>query len=160
MPRISSFVGTKFVTRPTPIGFGIRFLVNDDNSVFARVTFDESKEGGNQIVHGGAMSTVLDEAMGTASYEAHSAGYTATMTFNYASHVPLHQEILIEAWVDKVEGKKMFAKCRAILADGTIAVTGGAFSLPQKSSMSISKLIHTSPKKIKKLQTDFSPFIR
>lgn len=124
MTRISKFSGTNFMTRQTPYGFGIRFSVNADKSVFARVTFDESKQGGFGILHGGAISAVLDEAMGTAAYESDAAGYTVHMAYQFASHIPLYQEILIQASVTKIDGKKVYVECSATLADGTVAVSG------------------------------------
>lgn len=133
MARISKFSGTKFMTRQNPYGFGIRFSVNDDQSVFATVTFDESKEGGAGILHGGAISAVLDEAMGAAAYEAGSAGYTVHMAYQFATHIPLYQEILIRAWVTKIEGKKVYINCSATLPDEIVAVTGeGLFIASQK----------------------------
>lgn len=132
MARISRFPGTKFMHRDPPSGFGIRFLVNEDNSIFVKVVFDESKEGGKGILHGGAIAAVLDEAMGTAAFEAASAGYTATMSYSYASHIPLYEEVTIRAWVAKVEGKKIHTECEAVLADGTVAVTGNGLFIASK----------------------------
>lgn len=142
MARISRFTGTNFMNRQSPYGFGIRFYVNDDKSVFADVSFDESKEGGNGILHGGAIAAVLDEAMGTAAYEAESAGYTATMTYNYLAHIPLYQQIHIRAWVEKIDGKKIYAACEARLADSSIAVTGTSLFI---ASETLQKLIEAYP---------------
>lgn len=124
MAKLSRFPGTRFLTSPPPQGFGIRFCVNEDKSVFATVVFDESKEGGRGILHGGAIAVVLDEAMGTAAAEHGTPGYTVTMTYNYKSHILLNEEIAVRAWIDRIEGRKVFAECDAKLADGTIAVTG------------------------------------
>ncbi|MEM9952529.1 MAG: PaaI family thioesterase [Chloroflexota bacterium] len=142
MPRLSRFTGTRFLCAEPPAGFGIRFYVADDKSVYAHTTFGDSKEGGVGILHGGAISAVLDEAMGTACYEAHSAGYTATMTYHFASHIPLHQKITIRAWVNKIDGKKMYSQCSATLADGTVAVTGEGLFI---ASASLQKLIVSNP---------------
>lgn len=124
MPRVSHFRGTSFMTEQSPYGFGIRFMVEDDQTIFAEVVFDKSKEGGNGIVHGGAIAAVLDEAMGVAAYEAGQPGYTVTMTYNYRSHILIGEKIIITAQVDKIEGRKVFASCKAALLDGTIAVDG------------------------------------
>lgn len=142
MARISRFRGTNFMNRQVPYGFGIRFSVNEDKSVFVDVTFDESKEGGKGILHGGAIAAVLDEAMGTAAYEAGSAGYTATMSYTYLAHIPLYQEIHIRAWVEKIDGKKIYALCEAKLPDSSVAVTGtGLFIV----SESLQKLLDDYP---------------
>lgn len=124
MPRMSRFRGTDFMTAQPPHGFGIRFMVEDDQSLSAKAVFDESKQGGKGILHGGAIAAVLDEAMGAAAYEAGQPGYTVTMTYNYKSHIPIGEQITINARVDKIEGRKVFASCEAKLSDGSIAVEG------------------------------------
>ena len=133
--RFSRFPGTNFIGNPLPAGFGIRFQVAEDQSIFATVIFDESKQGADGIQHGGAIAAVLDEAMGAAAFERDKIGYTVTMTYNYKSHIPLHQEILIRARVEKIDGRKIFAACSATLPDGTIAVEGtGIFIYSQQLS--------------------------
>lgn len=122
--RKTRFVGTNLMRTAPPAGFGIDFMVDDDDAIVATVTFDESKEGDKGILHGGAIAAVLDEAMGAAAYEYGQPGYTVTMTYNYASHIPLHEDVHIKAWIEKVEGKKVFAACSAQLVDGTEAVNG------------------------------------
>ena len=126
MPRISRFSGTNFLCKPSPYGFGIRFYVAEDKSVFVATQFDEHIEGGPGILHGGAIAAVLDEAMGTAAFEAGSPGFTASMSYDYKAHIPLYQDVMIRAWIERIEGKKVFAACEACLADGTIAVKGTA----------------------------------
>ena len=133
MPQISRFTGTNFLCKESPYGFGIRFWVDEDKSVFVKTQFDEHKEGGVGILHGGAIAAVLDEAMGTAAFEAGSPGYTVTMSYNFKSHIPLYQEVTIRAWVDKQEGKKVYTASEVVLADGTIAVTGTALFIASES---------------------------
>ena len=146
MPRLARFTGTKFITSSTPIGFGIRFSVDDDNSVYATISFDKSKEGGQGIVHGGAIAAVLDEAMGTAAGENGTPGYTVTMTYNYKSHIPLNQEVMVRGWVERVEGRKVFAACEAKLLDGTIAVTGsGIFIQSELLKKQLEEHPYTAP---------------
>ncbi|MEL6524874.1 MAG: PaaI family thioesterase [Chloroflexota bacterium] len=133
MARKTRFVGTKLMRNAPPAGFGIDFLVNDDMEIVADVTFDESKEGDKGILHGGAIATVLDEAMGAVAYENGKPGYTATMTYNYRSHIPLYETVAIRAWIEKIDGKKVFAACTATLTDGTLAVDGtGLFIASEK----------------------------
>jgi len=130
--KISRFPGTNFIGGALPAGFAIRFRVADDQSIYANVVFEESKQGANGILHGGAIAAVLDEAMGAAAFERGKLGYTVTMTYNYKTHIPLHQEIQIRAWIEKIEGRKIFAACDATLPDGRIAVNGtGIFIFSQ-----------------------------
>lgn len=133
MARKTRFVGTRLMRSAPPAGFGIDFLLDDDMAIVAEVVFDDSKEGDRGILHGGAIATVLDEAMGAVAYENGKPGYTVTMTYNYKSHIPLHAPVAIRAWVEKIEGKKVFTACTATLADGTLAVDGtGLFIASEK----------------------------
>lgn len=145
MARISNFTGTRFLSTPSPEGFGIRFSVADDKSVFVTVIFDESKEGGAGVLHGGAIAAVLDEAMGTAAFEAVKAAYTATMTCDYKAMIPLFEEVLIRARVTKSEGKKIYVESEAMLKDGTVAVIAtGLFIASDKLQMIVDANPHTS----------------
>ncbi|MGJ3238212.1 MAG: PaaI family thioesterase [Anaerolineae bacterium] len=142
MSHISRFPGTPLMVNPPPVGFSLRFYVADDHSVYAQVTFDQSKEGGHGILHGGAIATVLDEAMGTASFESGNAGYTATMTYTYLAHIPLHQRITVRAWVERVDGKKVFTRSEALLPDDTLAVKGEALFI---TSDKLQKMVQSNP---------------
>ena len=125
MVELSPFLGTNFVARESPYGFGIRFFIDrEDNSIYATTVFDRHKEGGPGILHGGAVAAVLDEAMGAACFAQDHPGFTVTMTYDYKTHIPLNIEIKLRAWVEKIEGRKAFATCEAVLPDGTVAVTG------------------------------------
>lgn len=142
MAQVSRFTGTNFLCKPSPYGFNIRFLVDEDKSVFADISFDKHKEGGFGIVHGGAVAAVLDEAMGTAAYEQGCAGYTVTMTYNYAAHIPLNEAVKVRAWVEKIEGKKVFTTCEARLANNTVAVSGTGIFIKSEKLM---KMLNDHP---------------
>ncbi|MDQ7036170.1 MAG: hypothetical protein Q9P01_15440 [Anaerolineae bacterium] len=43
MTKISHFPGTRFLTSPPPQGFGIRFHVDEDKSVFATIACDAGR---------------------------------------------------------------------------------------------------------------------
>ena len=63
MVKIPNFNGSNFVGGDYENGFGIQFALQPDNSVKATYTFDKLKQGPPNIVHGGALSAVIDEAM-------------------------------------------------------------------------------------------------
>lgn len=143
--KLSRFPGTNFMTRPAPEGFGVRFRVADDKSIYANIVFDESKQGDVGILHGGAIAAVLDEAMGVAAYEHGHAGYTVSMTYNYKKHIPLQEPITVKARVDTVEGRKIFASCEAYLPDGAVAVDGsGVFIASKKLQKHLDANAHSS----------------
>jgi acyl-coenzyme A thioesterase PaaI-like protein len=114
------FPGTHYMRGAPPVGFGVQFMTLDDNSVYARIQFDVSKEGPPGYAHGGAVATVLDEAMGAAAFEADRPGFTATMTINYRQSAPLNTDLEVRARVEKIEGNKTFVQGELLL-DGKIA---------------------------------------
>ncbi|MCU0513067.1 MAG: PaaI family thioesterase [Anaerolineae bacterium] len=133
MARPTRFPGSTFMRQPPPGGFGIQFLVNDDLTIFARFAFDAAKEGPPGYAHGGAVGAVLDEAMGTATFEAGRIGFTATMTVNYRAAVPLHTAVEVRGRVERVDGSKTHAAAEILLPDGSIAATStGIFVKSEK----------------------------
>lgn len=142
MGQTSKFPGTNFMNRESPYGFGIKFLVSEDKTISAKVVFDEHKQGGPGILHGGAIAAVLDEAMGNATFEYGKGGFTATMTINYHKPIPLFQEVTIRAWIEKSDGKKVYALCEALLEDGSLAVSGtGLFIESEMLQLEIEKYV-------------------
>lgn len=128
-----NFPGSKFIKRESPYGFGVTLEILENGSIGASFAFDEHKQGAPGVAHGGAISAVLDEAMGAAAYITGRAGVTITMTFNFKAPVPLDMLVKVRAWVERIEGKKTFTACSLTLADGSLAVEGsGIFYYSEK----------------------------
>jgi acyl-coenzyme A thioesterase PaaI-like protein len=131
--RATRFPGSTYMRKPPPEGFGIQFQVNEDNSVIARFQFDAHKEGPPGFAHGGAVGAVLDEAMGTAAFEADRLGFTATMTVNYRAAVPLKTEVEVRARVERIDGSKTFTSAEIRLPNGDVAADStGLFIVSEK----------------------------
>jgi acyl-coenzyme A thioesterase PaaI-like protein len=116
-------VGSGFMTADPPKGMGIRFYAEAEG-VVAFITLDDRHEGPPGYVHGGFSAALLDEAMGTAVWRAGHPVVAANIQFDLRAPVPLGQEISVQGWVDRKDGKKVFAKGKIVLADGTVAVEG------------------------------------
>jgi len=91
------------------------------------VTFGPMAQGPPGHVHGGGLATVLDEAMGAAAWLSGHTCVAVSITINYREMVPLGSELRIQAWVDKVEGRKVYAA--GSLANLQGAVTSEASGL-------------------------------
>jgi uncharacterized protein (TIGR00369 family) len=124
--RSTRFPGSRYLRTPQPQGFGLMFNVLDDGRVHARIIFDDSKEGPPGYVHGGALAVVLDEAMGTACYEAGRLGFTATMTVNFRVGAALDTEFEVWGQVDGVEGRRTQASARITTHDGAVVADAQA----------------------------------
>ncbi len=76
--------------------------------VTGRVEFNAAYEGPPGNVHGGMVAAAWDEVLGMAQSLSGQAGFTGTLTIRYRSPTPLYEPLLFKAWVEKVEGRKIF----------------------------------------------------
>ena len=92
-----------------PLAPPIRVEQTGPKSARGTVTFGSAYEGPPGCVHGGFVAAAFDEVLGYAQSLSGSAGFTGTLTTRYRTPTPLHEELRFEAWVDRVEGRKIFA---------------------------------------------------
>ena len=102
------------------------FFDKETKRFYAKVFFHKEAQGQPQIVHGGAIAAVLDETLGAASF---MNGYPAvTASFNITYRIPLaiESEVIVETWVEKIDGKKVFLMGKMFDKDESIiAETNG-----------------------------------
>ncbi|TQK69365.1 MULTISPECIES: PaaI family thioesterase [unclassified Nocardioides] len=87
-------------------------------------------EGPPGLVHGGVVSLILDQILGHAVGAAGRPGMTGTLTIVYRQGTPLG-DLRAEAWIDREDGIKTWAKARMIGPDGVTAEAEGVFILPR-----------------------------
>jgi uncharacterized protein (TIGR00369 family) len=116
--------GSRFITGEQPVGMGFVFYGDSPSSLMATVTLDERHEGPPQHGHGGFSSALIDEAMGGAVWRAGYRVVAANLNINFRLPVPLGMEVTVRGWVERVEGRKVFAAGNISLADGRVAVEG------------------------------------
>ena len=81
-----------------------------DRKIYAKYVFDKSFEGGPGLVHGGILSTVLDEMMGYATFTQNLFCVTANLNVNFRAPSPVEKEFEIYAWVKNIDGKKVYTE--------------------------------------------------
>jgi acyl-coenzyme A thioesterase PaaI-like protein len=84
-----------------------RFIRGD--RVVLRFISDPRHEGAVGLVHGGVISALFDEALG--SVPPHLLGrpcVTGTLTVAYRAQAPVGGELRVEAWLEGVERRKVF----------------------------------------------------
>ena len=91
-------------------------------------------EGPPATVHGGHVALMFDDALGALvdaqkREDGVSAFYvTASLHVNYRRPTPLHAELVVTAWVDRQQGRKMWVKATMGPAGGeTTAEAEGLF---------------------------------
>jgi acyl-coenzyme A thioesterase PaaI-like protein len=86
--------------------------------------FKLAQQGPPGHAHGGASAAVIDEAMGASVWQSGYRSLLAHYELDYKLPVPLNTPVRVEAWVEKVDGRKIYARGHLLLADGRVAVTG------------------------------------
>ncbi len=75
-------------------------------------------------MHGGLVSTLIDESMGWAVYHAKQWGATARLNIRYRRPVDLAQTLRIEAWVVKERGRLMELRAEVLGESGQLLAEG------------------------------------
>jgi acyl-coenzyme A thioesterase PaaI-like protein len=109
-----------------PLAPPIRLAVIGDK-VEGRVTFGVPYEGPPGHVHGGFLAASFDEVLGMAQSLTGTPGMTGTLMIRYRRPTPLETELTFEAWVDRVEGRKIFTRGTLSAAGKVTAEAEGLF---------------------------------
>lgn len=97
---------------------------------WAEFVLGSAYEGPPTLVHGGVSALVLDHMLGEAASEGLSrARFTGTITVKYLRGTPLGP-LRSEAWIDRVEGRKVFARGFISDAAGITVESEGTFIEP------------------------------
>ncbi|WP_153504525.1 PaaI family thioesterase [Cumulibacter manganitolerans] len=84
----------------------------------ARFSLGAPYEGPPEHIHGGVIAMLLDQVMGMVPAFTDTPRMTAYLNVTYRRPSPLMAELGVEAWVDRIEGRKTFVTGRIADADG------------------------------------------
>ncbi|OBF03622.1 thioesterase [Mycobacterium sp. ACS4054] len=101
-----------------------------DGAVWTEITLGAAYEGPPGHVHGGVCAMVLDHILGATAHEPGRPAYTGMLTLRYVRGTPLGL-VRAEAWVDRVEGVKTFAKGQITDGQGITVSAEGVFIKPR-----------------------------
>jgi acyl-coenzyme A thioesterase PaaI-like protein len=98
------------IGRANPLAPPLRLSVDDVDPpvVTGTARFGPQYEGPPGHVHGGYLAAAFDEVLGMAQSLGGKPGMTGTLTVRYRSPTPLHVELDLRGWVDRIEGRKIF----------------------------------------------------
>jgi acyl-coenzyme A thioesterase PaaI-like protein len=103
-----------------PIGLKLRFYEEGDR-VWAPWTPCREHQGYEGIVHGGLITTVLDEVMGWAIYIRRLWAVTGTINVRFRKPVRVGVPTRGIAWVEKVSGRKVDVRAQLVQSeDGVV----------------------------------------
>lgn len=123
---------TSHISRPgsgpgSPHGLEMEVHRRGDR-IEAAFTLGASHEGAPQRSHGGIVALAFDDAMGFVLNVIKVVAYTGQITVRYKAPTPLREPLLITAWLDRREGRKLFleAELRQNGPDGPVLATSSA----------------------------------
>lgn len=106
---------------------GLKMVFEQDGEVCrSRYTTGPEHQSWNDVVHGGLLATMMDEAMGKWLWEHGIAAMTAEMTIRYSAVVPVEVTLTIESYLVSQKRKLIEMAASITLPDGTVAVRGKA----------------------------------
>ena len=108
-------------------------VARDDGrtAVEARGTFGAAYEGPPSFVHGGWVACAFDEVLGIANIASGHPGMTARLIVHYRKPTPLFRELVLRAWVERVEGRRIMSRAEMYDGDTLTAEAEGLFVQPR-----------------------------
>jgi acyl-coenzyme A thioesterase PaaI-like protein len=91
-----------------PVAAPLRMRIEGEQ-VVGIASFGTQYEGPPGHVHGGITAAAFDEVLGMAQARTGKPGMTGTLTIRYRQPTPLHREVVFRGWVDRIDGRKIFA---------------------------------------------------
>jgi len=92
-----------------------------DGVITTRHAFDKKFQGYSGVVHGGLVSTVLDETMVTLLNRMGLLAMTAELTVRYVRPVPVGQPLMVTARLVRSRRRVHELAAEAVLPDGEVA---------------------------------------
>jgi acyl-coenzyme A thioesterase PaaI-like protein len=102
-----------------PNGLRVRYELQESGAITAMWTPESAWEGFCGIVHGGIVSTVLDEAMSKAVAATCCEALTAELRVRFRRHVSSGETFLIRGWINNRTKRKIETEATLTAADGT-----------------------------------------
>jgi len=107
--------------------FGLHadFTFEEDGEVRFQYNFRREYQGAPGFVHGGILSALLDEAMGSLCFHLGYIVMTDTMTFKFLKATPLEKSLSVRAWPIKKAKRKVMLESELRSLDGEILYVKG-----------------------------------
>jgi acyl-coenzyme A thioesterase PaaI-like protein len=101
--------------------------------LYAKAWFGTKTMGPPGHVHGGAMAAALDEAMGAVCWMNDHKTVAATISVKFLAMLPIESETILEARIERVEGRKIFTSASLTGRTGDTVAEGEGLFIVLKS---------------------------
>ncbi|MEJ6952308.1 PaaI family thioesterase [Natronospora cellulosivora (SeqCode)] len=112
--------------KDNPISLGLKFDLIDNNKVKAIFSPKEEHQGYEGIVHGGIVSTLLDEAMVSAIVAKGSEAVTAELKIRFKDSIKVGEELHIFGYISKEKSKMICTEGEIRNKEGQLKARGEA----------------------------------
>jgi uncharacterized protein (TIGR00369 family) len=118
-----------------PNGLRLSFEIDKEKKTL-KTTFVASPtyQGWDGVVHGGILSTLLDEAMANLIHELGYQAITAAIEIRFKKPAPILKPLLVYGEVIELSKRLIRAKAHIAQEDGTILATGKSTFMKQQNS--------------------------
>jgi acyl-coenzyme A thioesterase PaaI-like protein len=99
---------------------------------WAVTKIDEKFCGWSGVVHGGIISTLLDEIMAYAAFTIYDSGVTGEISVRFRKPIPTDREILIEGSIESQKGRVVYATGKITLDGEIMAESTGKMVMVKK----------------------------
>jgi acyl-coenzyme A thioesterase PaaI-like protein len=99
--------------------------------VWSEFVLGAAYEGPPGTVHGGVCALVLDHVLGATAHQPDRPAYTGTLTLRYRRPTALGRPLRAQAYVDRIDGVKVFAVGHLADEDGVTVEAEGIFIRPK-----------------------------
>lgn len=103
-----------------PVGLHLHFEMQPDGAAVARFTPQPAHQGYPGFVHGGVVSTLLDEAMGWATYGNGIWALTGKMELRFRAPVPAGALLTVRAVITRDRGRTLDAEAQLLDEQGNV----------------------------------------
>ncbi len=108
-----------------PDGLHLSFEIDKERKTLKTIfVASPTYQGWDGIVHGGILSTLLDEAMAKLVYELGYNAVTASIEIRFKKPAPILEPLLVHGEVTEVSKRLIRAKAHIAKEDGTILAVG------------------------------------
>lgn len=107
----------------------VRYFRDDTGALRGKVWFGPGTQGPPGHAHGGSIASVLDEAMGGATWLGGHPAVALELTSRFRNMIPLGTVATLKAEITETDGRKVRTKCTIEGLDGLVFAEGEALFL-------------------------------
>ncbi len=109
-----------------PTGLHVVVHAGEGLTVTGRMSATRDHQGAPGLAHGGVLTAVLDEVLGSLNWLIGVPAVTARLEVDFRRPVPVGSELVLDGRITGVQGRKVFMAAEARFTDGTVALSAAA----------------------------------